>query len=133
MFKMFRDYKFNPKKSFNKMFVKTKHILTIAKEGHSIGLHSHNHPIRMSKLKYNQQFQEYNTNLKVLCEILKKPRHYFSSMSHPCGSYNNNTLKVLEELGIEIGFRHIMQKKKNYSSLEIPRQDHAEIYQRLNQ
>ena len=129
MFKMFRDYKFNPKKSFNKMFVKTKHILTIAKEGHSIGLHSHNHPIRMSKLKYNQQFQEYNTNLKVLCEILKKPRHYFSSMSHPCGSYNNNTLKVLRKLDIQVGFIERMTdiNTNHHHKFKIPRQDHSDI------
>ena len=26
------------------------------------------------------------------------------SMSHPCGSYNNNTFDILKKLGIEIGF-----------------------------
>ena len=29
-------------------------------------------------------------------------------MSHPCGSYNGDTLKVLKELGIELGFKQIM-------------------------
>ena len=59
-------------------------------------------------------------------------------MSHPCGSYNNDTLEILKELGIELGFKQIMtiekmkgMKKVNNSFLEIARQDHAEIYKRI--
>ena len=29
-------------------------------------------------------------------------------MSHPSGSYNKNTLKILSEAGIELGFKQIM-------------------------
>ena len=61
-------------------------------------------------------------------------------MSHPCGSYNNDTLEILKELGIELGFKQIMtiehekgMKKVNNSFLEIARQDHADIYKRINQ
>ena len=60
-------------------------------------------------------------------------------MSHPCGSYNEDTLKILNELGIELGFKQIMtiepekgMKKINNSSLEIARQDHALIYGMIN-
>ena len=61
-------------------------------------------------------------------------------MSHPCGSYNEYTLKVLKDLGIEIGFKQIMDiesdkgmLKINNSPLEIARQDHAEIIRRINE
>ena len=60
-------------------------------------------------------------------------------MSHPCGSYDNNTLQILKELGIELGFKQIMtiepekgMKKINNSFLEIARQDHSEIVKRMN-
>ena len=55
-------------------------------------------------------------------------------MSHPCGSYNKKTLEALEEMGIEIGFKHLMDietergmRKINNSNLEIARQDHTAI------
>ena len=60
-------------------------------------------------------------------------------MSHPCGSYNNDTLEILKELGVELGFKQIMtiekekgMKKLNNSFLEIARQDHAQIYKSMN-
>ena len=59
-------------------------------------------------------------------------------MSHPCGSYNHNTLDILKELGIELGFRQIMTadskkiQKNQQFFLEIARQDHANIYKRIN-
>ena len=53
-------------------------------------------------------------------------------MSHPNGSYNVDTFKVLKKLGIELGFKQIMNidrnmKKINNSKYEIARQDHAHI------
>ena len=60
-------------------------------------------------------------------------------MSHPCGSYNNDTLEILNELGIELGFKHIMtiepekdMKKLNNSFLEIGRANHSKIYKKMN-
>ena len=59
-------------------------------------------------------------------------------MSHPNGSYNNHTLNILNELGIELGFKQIMQiepekgmKKINNSKLEIARVDHAIIMNKI--
>ena len=61
-------------------------------------------------------------------------------MSHPCGSYNNDTFEILKELGIELGFKQIMtiepekkgMKKINNSFLEIARKNHCEIYTEMN-
>ena len=59
-------------------------------------------------------------------------------MSHPSGSYNDDTLKILKELGVELGFKQIMSiepkkgmKKINNSSLEIAREDHATIIKKI--
>ena len=51
-------------------------------------------------------------------------------MSHPCNSYNNDTLEILTNFNIEIGFRANMKTAFN-SNLEIPRIDHAEILKLL--
>ena len=58
-------------------------------------------------------------------------------MGHPFGSYNNDTLKVLKNLNIQMGFRsslHIDRnmKKINNSPLEIARQDHSIIVKLMN-
>ena len=52
-------------------------------------------------------------------------------MSHPCGDYNKNTLKVLKKLNISIGFRSNLSPNKsktiNASNLEIAREDSSNI------
>ena len=60
-------------------------------------------------------------------------------MSHPCGSYDKNTLKILKKLGIELGFRDLMtidaekgKNKVNNSFVEIARENHATIYKKMN-
>ena len=90
-------------------------------------------------LDYEKQNNEYNNNINILSDILKIDKSEIKYMSHPCGSYNYNTLKILKELGIELGFKQIMtvepeknMKKINNSSLEIAREDHAEIIKMMN-
>ena len=57
-------------------------------------------------------------------------------MSHPFGSYNNLTLKILNKLNIDIGFKQTLKadgrvKKINNSFLEIAREDHSNIMRRI--
>ena len=127
-------------KDFNKKFFYQKSDLqTLNNLGHLIGLHSHNHPTQLEKLNYDEQKNEYEKCLSSISNILDKPKNEIKFMSHPCGSYNRDTLQILKELGIELGFKQIMtiepekgMKKINNSFLEIARQDHAEIYKRMN-
>ena len=52
-------------------------------------------------------------------------------MSHPCGSYNELTFKVLKKLGIKLGFKQINTKTQKYKVnnffYDIPREDHSNI------
>ena len=55
-----------------------------------------------------------------------------NSMSHPSGNYSEETLRILNDLDIKLGFRDNMfiekgMKSINNSSLEIARSNHAEI------
>ena len=140
MFSMFDEKRFNYKEFSNKIFFQKNDLIKLNYLGHSIGLHTHNHPTLLENLKYNDQKNEYQRCLNSISNILDKPKNEIKYMSHPCGSYNNDTLEILKELGIELGFKQIMtiepekgMKKINNSFLEIARQDHADIYKRINQ
>ena len=127
-------------KNFIKIFFfKKKDLKKLDKLGHLVGLHSHTHPTLIEKLNYNDQKKEYENCLSLISNILDKPKNEIRYMSHPCGSYNNLTLEILKELGIELGFQQITtiepeknMKKVNNSFLEIAREDHANIYRRMN-
>ena len=102
-------------------------LRSLHRDGHIIGLHSHTHPTTLAHMSMSQQEHEYQENQRILTEILgDKP----STMSHPCNSYSKETLSVLENLNIDLGFRSNMSTGFN-SSLEHPREDHAMIVKRL--
>ena len=103
-------------------------VINILKDGHEIGLHSHTHPTRIDLMNKKKQIQEYKVNYIVLKKINKK---ILTVLSHPCGRYNQNTIKVLRNLNIEIGFRSNNHIKKIKSCFEIPRIDHTEILNKL--
>lgn len=139
MFLMMDKKKFNYKRYYSKLFFDTNDVIKLDNLGHLIGLHSHNHPTLLEKLSYDEQKDEYLKCLNVISKILNKPKNYVKTMSHPCGSYNDETLSILREIGIELGFKEMMaiekakgMKKINNSSLEIAREDHAEIFKKMN-
>ncbi len=139
MFLMFKEKQFNHNDFFKKIFFQKKDLQTLDNLGHLVGLHSHNHQTLIEKLTYDEQKNEYEKCLSSISDILDKPKNEIKSMSHPCGSYNKDTLQILKELGIELGFKQIMtiepekgMKRVNNSFLEIARQDHADIFKRMN-
>ncbi|HEY2588338.1 MAG TPA: polysaccharide deacetylase family protein [Tepidisphaeraceae bacterium] len=92
-------------------------------KGHVIGLHSHTHPTRIERLPVEAQRDEYQQNFDCLHGLLgDRPE----AMSHPCNSYTRDTLTILRELGISLGFAANMQVR-GQSELEYPREDHANL------
>ena len=132
MLSLFKKYKYSCKKKIKKLFLGKKEIKKLSKEGHIIGLHSHSHPANLSKLKYNEQMNEYKKNKKILEKIVNKN---IISMSHPCGDYNNNTLKILKKLNVLMGFRSNMSFNKknliNNNNLEVAREDCSNILNKI--
>ncbi len=136
---IFKEKKFIPEEHYKNLFFKESDLTQLHSSGHLIGLHSHTHPTTFEKLSFKKQKDEYKKNLDIFAKILKVKKSEIKFMSHPCGSYNNDTLKILKDLGIELGFKQIMKievdkgmKKINNSNLEIARQDHAEIIKMMN-
>ena len=106
------------------LYISKNELRDLKKIGHIIGLHSHNHPIRISQLSYDEQLKEYKKNLLVLSKLLGMNTKNIKFMPHPYGDYNQNTLKILKQLNIIMGFCRNLEKKSK-SNLEIARINHA--------
>lgn len=120
---------FNFKDILSKLWMSEKNLISLDKKGHMVGLHSYSHPTTMETLPINIQHEEYFKNKSHLETILNSKK--INSMSHPCGSYNKETLSLLNKLGIKLGFRSNTKIKNIVSLLEIPREDHTNILERI--
>ena len=107
------------------LFMTEDNILDLSNCGHLIGLHSYSHPTMIHELSHTQQEYEYSKNMEKLSEICGVK---IKSMSHPCGRYADHTLEVLKKLGITVGFCSLMSKNQSKTVLELPRNDHMNVY-----
>ncbi|MBS3849805.1 polysaccharide deacetylase family protein [Devosia sp. BSSL-BM10] len=106
------------------LWLSPQDVSLLHEEGHVIGLHSHTHPTSLASLSAEEQRSEYVANMEHLSALLgEAPR----TMSHPLNSYNLDTLNLLADLGVKIGFRDNMMLGPDASLLEQPREDHANI------
>lgn len=93
----------------------------LAAGGHAIGLHSYSHPTLLEKLPLPEQRVQYERNFNHIQKTIGAAP---TSVSHPGNSYLPETLPILRDLGITVGFRADMSKT-DFSRLELPRMDHA--------
>ena len=110
------------------LWINEEQIKDLYCNGNIIGLHSWSHPTAIEKLSFRTQEKEYRRNLDHLRDLIGDK---ITSMSHPCGRYGDETLRILTSLGIKVGFRSDMATVRNRSLLEISREDHANIYRTL--
>tara|TARA_Y100000991_G_scaffold215711_1_gene207731 strand:- start:26203 stop:27114 length:912 start_codon:yes stop_codon:yes gene_type:complete len=129
MNELFKNFKFDIKSASERLWMSPNQIKDLYQQGHEIGLHSHSHPFNMDNLNYDKQEKEYSTNLYFLENIIGKNK--VRSMSHPCGRYNSDTLKILNNLNVIIGFGSNLKTKNTNNNLEIPREDHINILNSL--
>ncbi|MEX0501977.1 polysaccharide deacetylase family protein [Alphaproteobacteria bacterium LSUCC0719] len=120
---------FSSSQIINDLWMSEDHLRDIANYGHLVGLHSYSHPTQMSKLTYKEQLFQYQANFDHLTTVVGD----VVCMSHPCGDYNADTVKILDDLGIKIGFRSSLSKTHTNSRFEIPRQDHVNIHKAVFQ
>ena len=131
MLELISEESFDINEAKKNLWMREDELLKIHENGHVVGLHSYSHPTQMSKLTADQQLKEYQQNFTHLSKVLKTSE--ITSMSHPCGDYNLDTLSLLKEMGIQIGFRSNMGVKEIKSPLEIPREDQANIFKKIKQ
>jgi peptidoglycan/xylan/chitin deacetylase (PgdA/CDA1 family) len=123
MDQMLAKYGFDAEDIAQAVLMSDVKIFDLHRRGHILGLHSHTHPTDLSRFSEDRQVWEYERNLAALQAIIgEKP----ITMSHPCNSYDASTLRLLDRLGIELGFRADIAKA-TYSRLELPRRDHSDL------
>jgi peptidoglycan/xylan/chitin deacetylase (PgdA/CDA1 family) len=120
---LLNQYNCDKKIAGEKLWMNEQHLKTLISKGHVIGAHSYSHPTNLARLSENEQFKEYSRNVKHLEDITGKK---IEVMSHPCNSYSEDTLQILKDLNIKVGFRS-NYVEKNFSNFELPRIDHTEI------
>lgn len=124
---MIEKSKIDVKKISKNLWFSRDHIRHLKNTGHTIGLHSHTHPTDLKALDPALQRKEYTENKSILTKILEDT---IATMAHPCNSYNEDTLPILEDLGIKLGFRSNMEEGFP-SPLEYPRLDHALLIDKI--
>ena len=114
------------------LWLTNSHLKILSENGHEIGLHSYDHPTILSKLSYEEQYEQYEKNYMHIKQVCNKD---VLSMAHPSNSYSDDTLKILRQLNVVCGFRSNRTpaegKKINPSSLEIGREDHTNILKKI--
>lgn len=128
MDEMLNEWDYDVKSNSKLLWMEPSDIKELYSQGHVIGLHSHTHPTAMEKLSYSEQMKEYSTNKEILESITKSK---VNSVSYPCNSYNNNTISIMKELDIKIGFRANLERGFN-SVHEMRREDHSNILKEMN-
>jgi peptidoglycan/xylan/chitin deacetylase (PgdA/CDA1 family) len=129
MLDMMQQESFDIQDAASLLWMKDENLNELHKEGHLIGLHSYSHPTQISKLTVAEQQGQYRRNMEHLEGLLGIGS--ICSMSHPCGDYNADTLGLLTDMGIRIGFRSSLSVKEIKSPLEVPRNDHANIFREM--
>jgi peptidoglycan/xylan/chitin deacetylase (PgdA/CDA1 family) len=119
---------FDRQAAAGQLWLRPDHVKDLAENGHLIGLHSYSHPTSMGTLSYDEQAQEYRKNSEMLQQMVG---YQPTTAAHPCNSYNDNTLTVLQELDVSVAFRADTAKMRNRTLLEFPREDHANILNAL--
>jgi peptidoglycan/xylan/chitin deacetylase (PgdA/CDA1 family) len=128
MLSLMREKAFDIEQIRHKLWMTNDHLKHLKNDGHTLGLHSYSHPTTIHTLNVKEQEEEYRKNQSHLSELLGKE---ITAMSHPCGNYGPETLKILNNMGVKIGFRSSMSTTDIRSNLEIPREDHANVLKEM--
>ncbi len=124
MKRLMAEKAFNPIEISKKLWMSEIDVKGLSNQGHIIGLHSFSHPTTMHLIDNKKQHLEYARNREHLMGLTGKKT---VSMSHPCGNYNDETLKILRSLDIQIGFRDNCSIQTIASNLEVPREDSSNV------
>lgn len=126
MLSLFKKKNYNYKKFIKKLYMSKNDIKRLIKNGHIVGLHSHNHELNLDQKSFSAQYKEFHTNKKILEKIIKRKINF---VSHPFGNYNDATLKVLKRINVMFAFKKndMKNKFKHSLNLQIPRINHSMI------
>lgn len=130
MDRMITDSGYDIPNSICKLLVNKDQIRELYSAGNIIGTHSHSHPTVMSNLSYEEQKREYTESIETLTGITNDT---VTAAAYPCGSYNSDTIKIMDELNIVTAFiDNMAQQNPIYNPrLVLPRIDSSDICIRM--
>jgi len=111
-----------------KVFMTVNQLEQLNRKGHTLGLHSDTHPTQIQSLSKEAQIREYMTNYNFLKNITGAGARI---VAHPCGQYSEITLEILHQLEVCVGFRSSLNIPYAKSLLEIPREDHSNVFKNM--
>ncbi|MEO5345175.1 MAG: polysaccharide deacetylase family protein [Magnetococcus sp. YQC-9] len=121
---MMRQHGYDPVVASRRLWMRPEQVAALHRAGHAIGLHSHTHPTRLADLPLERQREEYRRNRDYLTDLLGTAPVV---MSHPCNSYSADTLTILGELKVVMGFRSNPLAVTGRTLLELARLDHTAL------
>jgi peptidoglycan/xylan/chitin deacetylase (PgdA/CDA1 family) len=110
----------------NEIWMTKTMVRKLHDDGHVVGLHSHSHHTGINNISKTEQMDEYKKNKAYIANLFTPP---VWAMSHPLGHYNDDSIAVLEELGIHFGFT--TKPIHGATRYEIPRIDHSLIFKKM--
>lgn len=107
----------------NEYYITYDEMLEMKNEGMEFGIHTRQHK-RLELLRKNEQKIDIESDLKMMAKknILANTK----AIAYPFGSYNQTTLKVLNDLKFDLGFT-IKRKFGIQKNMEIERMDCNEL------
>lgn len=118
----------DPEGLSEELWMNNDDLVGLSGAGHVVGLHSFSHPTDLKSMSIDEQEKEYKSNKEHIREVTGEDT---LAMSHPCNSYSEDTLRLLNNMGIKVGFRS-NRMKGEHSNLEYPREDHINIMAELS-
>lgn len=113
----------------NGLWMSNENLMHLSERGHIVGLHSYSHPTAFASLPRHEQWKEYSMNYDHIKKVCGKTP---VAIAHPVNSYNDDTFRVLNRLGVSCGFRSNMFPRYaggqlNRSRYEMAREDSSNI------
>ncbi len=104
------------------MYLNINDISEMIKNDMTFGVHGYDH-LRWGELSKKKQKIELDKSLEFLKKFDKKNKKF--SVCYPYGSYNNDSLKILnrKDISFALTTKKGVIKKKNFNLLELPRLD----------
>lgn len=119
--KLINEYEIS--QNLNEYYITYNEMLKMKNKGMDFGIHTRHHK-RLELLNKDEQKVEIENDIEILKE--KKILTNTKAIAYPFGSYNQNTLEVLNDLEVDLGFS-IKRKFGIYKNLEIERIDCNEL------
>jgi peptidoglycan/xylan/chitin deacetylase (PgdA/CDA1 family) len=120
---MMRAHGIDPDRPFPGLWMSDHDLKALSDAEHIVGLHSYSHPTVLAGLPEPVQRNEFQKNYD---HIIRATGSRPTAMAHPCNSYDATTLRILDDFGIQVGFRANMDLM-NGGNLEYPRLNHATL------